>query len=129
MTLTFVSSIHGRPCSSKWMWGNAGAVFMLKLECYGTGCDVTSGSVGARGIPSDSHPRVRARRVARASARSSSSAGGLNSALRPPCENPEKTLLYQIVSQNLETFVEEVRVSYEKPLPGSTNTACWFDPS
>jgi len=31
---------------------------------------------------------------------------------------PENTVLYQVVSQNLETFLEEVRVSYEKPLPG-----------
>jgi hypothetical protein len=31
---------------------------------------------------------------------------------------PEKSVLYQVVSQNLETFLEEVCVSYEKPLPG-----------
>ena len=30
---------------------------------------------------------------------------------------PEKTVLCRVVSQNLETFLEEVRVSYEKPLP------------
>ena len=30
---------------------------------------------------------------------------------------PEKTVLYQIVADNLETFLEEVRNRYDKPLP------------
>jgi hypothetical protein len=30
---------------------------------------------------------------------------------------PEKTILYKIVSQHLETFLSEVRDHYDKPLP------------
>jgi hypothetical protein len=30
---------------------------------------------------------------------------------------PEKTVLYKIVSEHLETFLEEVRDHYDKPLP------------
>ena len=30
---------------------------------------------------------------------------------------PEKTVLYKIVSEHLETFLEEVREHYDKPLP------------
>ena len=30
---------------------------------------------------------------------------------------PEKTVLYKIVSEHLETFLEDVRDQYDKPLP------------
>ena len=30
---------------------------------------------------------------------------------------PEKTVLYQIVAENLETFLEEAREHYARPLP------------
>jgi hypothetical protein len=46
-----------------------------------------------------------------ARARAAASRGGYQR------HEPEKTILYQIVAQNLETFLEEVRNHYEKPLP------------
>ncbi|MFC1642098.1 hypothetical protein ACFL5O_05335 [Myxococcota bacterium] len=30
---------------------------------------------------------------------------------------PEKTILYQVVAEYLETFLDEVRTKYDKPLP------------